>query len=156
MKKDMRRNEKAISRDECVQVLDTAEYGVLSTVSTDGTPYGTPLNFVYCDGAVYFHCAPEGHKIENIQHNSNACFNVVDSVVLMPEKFNTQYRSVTVFGTVAIVEDKKEKMTAITSIAAKLSPAFAEEAAAYIKSAFDDIHILKLTIDHMTGKAPRE
>ena len=26
MKKDMRRNEKAISRDECVQVLDTAEY----------------------------------------------------------------------------------------------------------------------------------
>ena len=62
----------------------------------------------------------------------------------------------TVFGTVAIVEDKKEKMTAITSIAAKLSPAFAEEAAAYIKSAFDDIHILKLTIDHMTGKATRE
>ena len=47
MEKDMRRNEKAISRDECVQVLDTAEYGVLSTVSTDGTPYGTPLNFVY-------------------------------------------------------------------------------------------------------------
>ena len=47
MKKDMRRNEKAISRDECVQVLDTAEYGVLSTVSTDGTPYGLSLIHIF-------------------------------------------------------------------------------------------------------------
>ena len=155
MKKEMRRKEKAMSREECIQVLDAAEYGVLSTVSTDDTPYGTPLNFVYRDDTVYFHCATTGHKIENIQHNNNACFNVVDSVVLMPKEFNTQYRSVTIFGTIEIVADEDEKMMAITAIAEKLSPAFPDEAAAYIKSAFDNIHILKLKVDHMTGKATR-
>ena len=155
MKKEMRRKEKSMSQEECIQVLDTAEYGVLSTISTDNTPYGTPINFVYRDKNIYFNCATEGHKIENIKYNSNACFNVVDSVVLMPEKFNTQYRSVTIFGTIGIVDDDDEKMTAITAIAEKLSPAFPKEADAYIKSAFDDIHILKLSVEHMTGKATR-
>ena len=69
MKKEMRRKEKAISADEIKDVLDNAEYGILSTISEDGTPYGTPLNFAYSDGAIYFHCACEGHKLENIRYN---------------------------------------------------------------------------------------
>lgn len=33
MKKEMRRKEKAISADEIKDVLDNAEYGILSTIS---------------------------------------------------------------------------------------------------------------------------
>lgn len=155
MKKEMRRKEKAMSHEECIQVLEGAEYGVLSTISTDGTPYGTPLNFVYEDNAIYFHCALEGHKIENIRNNGSVCFNVVDSVVLMPEKFNTQYRSVTAFGNITIIDDGEEKRKAITDIAGKLSPDFPKEADDYINRAFKNILILRLDIDHMTGKATR-
>ena len=155
MKKEMRRKEKAMSREECTQLLDAAEYGILSTVSTDGTPYGVPLNFVYKDDVIYFHCALEGHKIENIRSNGSVCFNAVDSVVLMPEKFNTQYRSVTVFGNICIVEDADEKRRAITAIAGKLSPDFPKEADDYIDRAFKNILILRLDIEHMTGKATR-
>ena len=57
MDKEMRRSEKAMTREESMEVLEKAEYGVLSTISTDQTPYGTPINFVYQDGAIYFHCA---------------------------------------------------------------------------------------------------
>lgn len=155
MDREMRRKEKAISREETMEVLNSAEYGVLSTISGDNTPYGTPMNFVYVDGAIYFHCALEGHRIENIKGNSSACLNVVDSVVLMPDKFNTQYRSVTVFGSVQIVENKEEKKKGIAAIAQKLSPDYSKEGMAYIESAFDKMHVLRMDIDKMTGKATR-
>ncbi len=155
MYKEMRRNEKSISREEITEILEKAEYGVLSTISTDNTAYATPLNFAYKDGVLYFHSAKEGHKIENIMSNSSACFSVVDSVVLMPEKFNTQYRSVTVFGTMSIVEDQEEKRKGITAIAEKLSPDYKPEGRRYIEKAFDAMHVLKLDIQRMTGKATR-
>ena len=50
---EMRRKEKMISREEIMEVLASAEYGILSTVSADGMPYGTPVNFVYADDAIY-------------------------------------------------------------------------------------------------------
>ena len=155
MKKEMRRNEKAMSQEESLEVLEQVEYGVLSTISTDDTPYGVPMNFTYEDGALYFHCAKEGHRLENLEANSSACFNVVGSVKLLPEKFNTEYRSVTIFGTVRILEDREEKKKGITAIAERLAPEHREAGLKYINSAFENMHVLKMDISHMTGKATR-
>lgn len=155
MQKEMRRGEKAIPQEEIMEIIASAEYGVLSTISADNTAYGVPLNFAYKDNALYFHCAPVGHKIENIQYNNSACFNIVDSVVLMPEDFNTQYRSVTITGKISIVEDLAEKRAGIEAIAEKLSPDFKPEGQAYIERAFEKIHVLRLDIERMTGKATR-
>lgn len=80
---EMRRKEKMISQEEVMEVLETAEYGVLSTVSGDGIPYGTPVNFVFMDGAIYFHCAtvrpplPAGRAMVSASHHGP------------PEKHNT-------------------------------------------------------------------
>ena len=72
MKREMRRKDRMISEEECLKVLEEAEYGSLATISEDGTPYITPLNFVYTDGALYFHCAKDvGHKLDNIARNHN-------------------------------------------------------------------------------------
>ena len=155
MYKEMRRKEKAISKNEIEEVMSNAEYGILSTISEDGTPYGTPLNFAYTDDVIYFHSATEGHKIDNIRHGSSACFNVVDSVMLMPADFNTQYRSVTVFGRISIVDNDEEKRKGISAIADKLSPDFHKEGLEYIQRAFNDMHVLKLEVEHITGKATR-
>ena len=113
------------------------------------------MNFANLDNAIYFHCAKEGHRIENIQNNSSVCLNVVDSVQLMPEKFNTQYRSVTVFGTISIVTDPEEKKKGIVAIAEKLSPEYPKEGMEYIESAFDKMHVLKMDISKISGKATR-
>lgn len=156
MEREMRRKDRLISREECEKALQEAEYGSLATISADGTPYITPLNFVYKDGALYFHCAKNaGHKMENIAANNKACFSVVDSVNLIPEKFATTYRSVTIFGTVSVVEDPAEKRASIEALAEKLSPDFHEEGIKYINAAIDDINMLKFEIDHMTGKASK-
>lgn len=155
MDKKMRRQEKAMSEAETLEVLDKAEYGVLSTISADNTPYGVPMNFARVGDAIYFHCAKEGHRIENIEGNKSVCLNVVDSVVLMPKEFNTQYRSVTAFGEICIVEDKEEKTKGIKAIAEKLSPEFKKEGLEYIEKAFDAMHVLKMDVTKMTGKATR-
>ena len=41
----MRRSDKALPNDALVKILQEGEYGVLSTVSADGQPYGVPLNY---------------------------------------------------------------------------------------------------------------
>ena len=46
MEREMRRKDRLISREECEKALQEAEYGSLATISADGTPYITPLNFV--------------------------------------------------------------------------------------------------------------
>ncbi len=59
--KEMRRTDKEIGTDEAVRLLTECEYGVLSTVGNDGQAYGVPLNYVYKDNCIYFHCALSGH-----------------------------------------------------------------------------------------------
>ena len=152
---EMRRKEKMITQDEVIEVLDKAEYGVLSTVSADGVPYGVPVNFVYYEGAIYFHCALTGHRLQNINANSNVSFTVVDSVELMPEKFNTKYRSVIAFGNASLIDDEEEKKKVLLEIVKKLSPDFIEGGIKYIDSSVKDAKVVKITVSEMTGKATR-
>lgn len=58
-------------------VAGAGEYGVLAIVSADGAPYAVPLSYCVIDNGIYFHCAPEGHKLENIAADSRASFCVV-------------------------------------------------------------------------------
>lgn len=152
---EMRRKEKMISREEILEVLASAEYGILSTVGADGMPYGTPVNFVYADDAIYFHCATEGHKLSNLEASDKVCFTVVDSVELMPEKFNTKYRSVIAFGAASAVEDDEEKKKVLLEIIKKLSPDFIESGIAYINSSINKATVIKITISEIGGKATR-
>jgi len=56
----MRRSDRAISKEETMQLLNNCEYGVLSSVSESGEPYGVPLSYYLVDDAIYFHSALEG------------------------------------------------------------------------------------------------
>ena len=54
---EMRRQDRLLSQEETVQILERGEYGVLSMYDTSGYPYGVPVNCVYEDGKLYIHCA---------------------------------------------------------------------------------------------------
>jgi nitroimidazol reductase NimA-like FMN-containing flavoprotein (pyridoxamine 5'-phosphate oxidase superfamily) len=104
----MRRSDRALSLSESKEILIHGEYGILSTVSPDRQPYGIPLNYCYCRDAIYFHCALEGYKLENIQENSRVSFCVVGKTELFPETFSSTYESVIVFGnSLEITGDEK-------------------------------------------------
>jgi len=83
---------------DVIRLLEGQDYGVLSTASTDGYAYGVPLNYVYINNSIYFHCAVEGHKTDNITVNNKVSFCVVGEIEVLPDKFSTRYQSVIVFG----------------------------------------------------------
>lgn len=150
----MRRVDRQLSYEQGLEIIKNGEYGVLATVSTEGQPYGVPINYVYIDGKIYMHCTKEGGlKIDNIRANNKVCFTVVGGTEVMPEKFGTKYSSAICFGTIRIIEEREEKRKGIEGIMMKYSSGFKEAGMKYIEGAIDTIYILEMDIDSLTGKA---
>lgn len=59
----MRRQDRAISEKEALDLLTKAEYAVLSTVDENGDPYGVPLNFCVINDCIYFHLLWKDRKL---------------------------------------------------------------------------------------------
>jgi uncharacterized protein len=150
--KELRRKERAIPNDEALSILSSAEYGVLSTTSREGIPYGVPLNFCLIDGNIYFHCAMEGRKTENIENNSSVSFCVVGETEVFPSKFGTKYESTIVSGVaIEVFEDEKQK--ALEGLVMKYSPGFVESGAKYIDTLKHKTRAFKVVPDHVSGKS---
>lgn|SRR5574344_94167 len=153
MFREMRRKKQLMADDASIAVLNKMTSGVLSLAGDDGYPYGVPMSYAYNEGKIYFHCALSGHKIDAIRNNRKASFTVIGQDKIVPEKFTTYYISVIAFGTMDIIDDEEEKLKAIKLIADKYSPDVdAENYNKEIASAFGRMHILELTIEHITGK----
>lgn len=147
----MRRVDRQMTEAEAKELLERGEFGVLATVDSTGQPYGVPLNYVYFNNAVYFHCALIGKKLTDIAANPQVCFTVVGNTQVLPDKFATNYESVMVFGAAAIVE-AAEKEAALEAIIQKYSAAFIEAGHAYIEKFRAATHVVKISTAHISGK----
>lgn len=153
MYRDMRKIERQLDTSEADHILLNGEYGILSTVNEDGTPYGVPLSYAYADGIIYFHCAKDvGHKVDNLEHQPNACFTVVGSTEVLPAKFSTKYESVIAFGK---VQKAADKLLGLRLLVEKYSPDFMEKGRVYAESSLETVAVYELVIDHMTAKGRR-
>lgn len=152
MQMKMRRKDRELGADDALKVLMQGEYGVLSTVGVDGQPYGIPLSYIYKDNAVYFHCANEGHKLENLAGNHRVAFCVVGRTNVLPAEFVTNYESVVVFGSASEVQGS-EKYAALLALLEKYSPDFIESGKRYIEENTARTKVVKISIDQLTGKA---
>jgi uncharacterized protein len=152
MHKNVRRKDREIDIETATQLLAEGEYGFLATTDLDGQAYGVPLNYVFRNNCLYFHCALEGHKLENIRANNKVSFCVVGKTRVLPDKFSTEYESAIAFGTATEVQGE-ERHGALLSIVEKYSPDFIEEGKKAIAKYDDKTRIIKMTINHLTGKA---
>jgi len=152
VRQSLRRKDRELSSDLASKLFLECEYGFLSTVDIDGQPYGIPLNYVYKDNSIYFHCALEGHKLENITVNKKVSFCVVGETKVVPDQFTTKYESAVVFGSVSEVYGD-EKRDALVSFLEKYSPGYLEEGEKVIDKSGEKTRVLKIDIDYMTGKA---
>lgn len=150
--KKMRRQDRAISEKEALNLLNEAEYAVLSTVDENGDPYGVPLNFCVVAGCIYFHCAAEGWKIDNILCNRSVSFCVVGDTEVLPGKFSTKFASAIVSGDSEEVFDL-EKQLALEGLLKKYAPDFLEKGKRYIVEAEEKTRVFKIIIKELTGKA---
>lgn len=152
MHRNVRRKDRELSVDLATQLLAEGEYGVLSTVGMDGQAYGVPLNYVFKNNCLYFHCALEGHKLDNIKANNKVSFCVVGRAKVLPDQFSTQYESVVVFGTASEVQGS-ERREVLLSFVEKYSPEFIEEGKKTIAKYNDKTRVIKVDINHVSGKA---
>lgn len=151
MFKKMRRKDKALPEEQIIEVLNAGEEGVLATVGEDGYPYAVPLNYVFHEGGIYFHCALSGHKIENMEFNPKVSFSVVTGSQILAEEFSTRFKSVVVFGRAdeALGDEKIHGLRALITRLAKDHVPAGEK---YIKQALDKTRVFKINVEHMSGK----
>lgn len=149
----MRRKDKELFGADIEVILEKGEYGVLSTVGPDGTPYGVPLSYAWKDGTIHLHCAANvGKKLENISHCQDVCFVVVGNTQVQPQKFSTLYESVILTGKMLPAEDPQASLMALIE---KYSPDFMEKGLQYIHAAQSKTGVYTITPQSMTGKANR-
>jgi len=154
MMRKMRKKNREIEIKEAITLLSKGDYGILSTVGKNGQPFGVPLNYVYKDNSLYFHCARTGHKLENIENNPKVSFCVVGETNILPAEFSTEYESVIAFG-VASEAQGKERISALQWLIEKYSPGFIEEGKIYIEKKNKATTVIKIEISHISGKARR-
>lgn len=147
----MRRKEKTMSEESVIEVLNTAEEGVLATSGPDNFPYAVPLNYVYHNGGIYFHCARTGHKINNIKKNDKVSFCVVKDTKIIADDFSTKFKSVILFGKAREISGD-EKEDGLLALIQKYSSDYIEAGKKYIKNAGDKTRVFKIEIEHMSGK----
>ena len=157
---EMRRRRQEMTQDEVAALLREADYGILAVHGEDGYPYTVPMNYVFVEGgldgtaalgAIYFHCALEGHKLDAIARDPKASFCVIGKHAYRPQKFATTYESVIAFGQVAIIEEAS-KAEALYVLSKKFDPHEHELILNEIEKDGPRCVVLELRIDHITSK----
>lgn len=143
-----------VSYDKAREILMEADYGVLSTTCDDGLPYGVPLNYALAGLSIYFHCAPDGMKLDNILRDGRACLTAVLREKNLGNRLTTAYESAMAFGVVRPAYAEDERQAAFRLLAGKYAPDMPEPAlAAYIKKHGPEAVILRMDVEYITGKA---
>ncbi|MCW7752998.1 pyridoxamine 5'-phosphate oxidase family protein [Desulfobotulus sp. H1] len=148
----MRRSDRQMQETDALCLLHTAEYGVLSMAGSKGDPYGVPLNFCVIGNGIYFHCAPEGHKIDHLTLVPKVSLCVVGRTEVLPSKFSTRYESVIVFGGITEVFEG-EKRLALEGLVRKYAADYLEDGLIYVATSHAKTRVFRISMDTVTGKA---
>ncbi len=148
----MRRRRQQLPQEETIRILMQATSGTLALLGRDGYPYAVPLSFVYADGSLYFHSAPEGHKIDAIRSHDRASFCVIAQDEVHKERYTTYYRSAIAFGRIVIIEDEEEKLRAARLLGRRYNPGREAALQAELEKGLARMLAIRLDIEHVTGK----
>ena len=131
MFREIRRKDRILDNELAIRLLEEAEYGFLAMSGINGYGYGIPINYVKEGDSIYFHCAPEGYKLECLRESTIA------------------------FGEMHLDLPEEERRYALRLLVNKYSSAFKEIGEKYIEKSFYRTNILRLDISHISGKCKR-
>ena len=155
--REMRRSAQRLPQEECEAILERNSSGVLAVTGDGGWPYAVPLSYAFADGALFFHCAKTGCKLDAIRADERACFTVIDRDEVVPEEYTTYYKSVIAFGRARVIEDGAQMLAAIEVLAKKYHPTDSPQGRkAAIEKDFSRLTMIRLDVEWMTGKQARE
>ena len=149
----MRRKEKEIAeKSEIEAVIGKATVCRLA-MADENAPYIVPLCFGYENNTIYFHSAKAGKKLDILRKNKRVCFEMDIGQEIINKGNNAcewgmGFQSVIGFGNAYILEDSASKRHALEIIMRQ----YAEGSFEYNDAALDKTAVIKVDIDHMTGK----
>lgn len=152
MKREIRHAKQNLNEKDTWDILRNSFYGVLSSISEDGTPYGIPLNHVLSENKLYFHSSLKGHKLDNIMLNPNVCFTVIGEAWMLPEIYTAHFKSVIAFGKIRKLEKTDEITKALYLLCEKNTPNQMQQVNRVIAANLSRLCALEMTIDYITGK----
>lgn len=146
MFRDMRRQDRELSKEATLEMIKNGKFGVLSLFGENGYPYGVPIHYVIDKDSIFFHCSKAGgHKIEALKKKTNISFTVIET------EDGVKSRSAIVFG--MALEVPKKRQFVLEKLVEKFVPEIAwEEAKSDIPYAVDNILAFEIKCDYMSGK----
>jgi nitroimidazol reductase NimA-like FMN-containing flavoprotein (pyridoxamine 5'-phosphate oxidase superfamily) len=124
----------------------------------DGMPYIIPLNYGYSyeDGSLslYFHSAHVGKKIDMIQKNNRACFEIDCAHKLLEGEracdYSYAYKSVIGFGAITFLETKEEKAAGLQHLMRQQTGK--DDVHQFSDAMLNRVCVYKMCVDEWTGK----
>ena len=119
------------------------------------SPYVLAMNFGYQDQTIWLHCAKEGKKVDVLKRNNKVCieFDTDHKIFARHEhvacSWRFAYRGVLVYGNALFVDDYDEKMKGLNI----LMKNFSDREFEYSKPAVDNILVIKIPVDSITGRS---
>jgi nitroimidazol reductase NimA-like FMN-containing flavoprotein (pyridoxamine 5'-phosphate oxidase superfamily) len=155
----VRRTERAIVEpQELDGILSRGKYAVLAMCRNE-EPYVVTMNYGYdkAKGALYFHCAHEGQKLDFVRSNPQVCGTVVEDLGYVQGECAHAYQSVVLRGVMRVVEEAAEKRQAMDVLLHHLEedPEPVRQGSLADSGAYDRVAILRLDIHDITGKRGR-
>jgi hypothetical protein len=153
----MRRKDRQIEGHvEIMSILQQADVCRLA-MSDDNVPYIVTMNFGFGKEAaksLYFHCAPEGKKIDILKKNNLVCFQAdVGHEFFLHDVScgcSMQYQSVVGMGRISFVTEMSEKIEALQAIMTHYTK---KSEHVFKNEMVERTAIMRLDIDEISGKA---
>ena len=155
---EMRRKDKEITGiDEKLEIIAKCKICRLG-LSENNYPYIVPLNYGYSwdNGklTLYFHSAPDGRKIDIIQKNDNACFEIdCDTKLIEGENScncNYEFKSIIGFGKIVLLDTNDEKINGLNYLMKQQTEKDTKHD--FNEAKLDNIIVFKMLVDEFTGK----
>jgi nitroimidazol reductase NimA-like FMN-containing flavoprotein (pyridoxamine 5'-phosphate oxidase superfamily) len=140
-----------------LDVIQRSQVCHLAMVDGD-VPYVLPFNFgIEGEKIIYLHSSFQGRKIEVLKKNNNVCisfsldYELYKQSEIMACSWSMKYRSVMVTGKLYFVDELEEKRKALDAIMRQ----FSENNFKYSDAAINNVCIMRVEIEQMTGRSFR-
>ncbi len=144
-----------LTEDECLEMLEGCECGVVCTNGADGYPYGTPVNYVVIDGRIFFHGRMRGTRTSNMLRDPRCSMTVMEERGYQCYGGNacdtdTLFRSVIVYGRLSAVDDPDLKSAVLRRLTDRLVPSRASDPVDPERVARTGVYAID--VESLTGK----
>ncbi len=150
-----RKDKEIVDRAEFDRILRGGKYAVVGMANGDD-PYVVTLSYGYDaeSGAMYFHGAKKGEKVDRLERNPKVCATVIEDRGYIDGGCSHAFATLVIRGEMKIVTELEEKKRALVVILGHLERDPAPILARNITSdaSYDAVTIMRLQPSDISGK----